>query len=590
MGNSTVQVSSPTHFIKVVEPNTVTQQFAINHEKFAHLATPAEFEQLKSHLIEIDIKTELGKLKGEGFLEVSVPVLGLTDFLAATPTWHEFSQQFPVPIAINGYGAPADSQGKGQYYPQADFIVVKDILGNQFELFVNPDGLIEIPEKGTGLFSVITEITYIFSRDQIIEGRGLYPFENVEAEAGKLYLLPPPGVHERFNLKIVAAHLDETNQKVIDYVLKVPVVQVNDELREASAVNVTVKNLSDEQENLLQLEIAYRKKNYHGESFGLDISLEKVFGVTYGLLDTHSGWTTENDSNVLMKQIGLSDYALTALVRNVFSEYDFSKSLLAGEGFEISQKSGFNDFMLSPEAIGLYYDLFVSGIVQQTLPGEWLFAHVPNDRIENLNLDYAFLNPHDSALISNIIEDVKAGHFESFADQFFDPSKPSEVWIHETVNVVAMGADPDFLPNVEGNFHIFEDHGFSGLLDTMPSLTDAALSHTADALSHDITLSPGHEGLTIHYSDLVDSSSALGATITGFDIYHDKLNLGDLLDNNPSLSKDTVRADVQGEDVHVLVTNAMTGEELIVATLVGAHQSTQDPNPPTPTQFIEFDT
>ncbi|MFO1257434.1 MAG: hypothetical protein U1E78_03310 [Gammaproteobacteria bacterium] len=590
MGISTVQVSSPTHFVKVVDPNTVTQQFAINHEKFAHLATPAEFEQLKSHLIEIDIKTELGKIKSDGFLEISVPVLGLTDFLAATPTWHEFSQQFPVPIVVNRYGAPMDTEGEAQYYPQADFVVVKDILGNQFELFVNADGLIEIPEKGTGLFSVITEITYIFSHDQVIDGRGLYQFENVGAESGKLYLLPPPGVHDRFNVKISAAYLDETNQKVVDYVQKVPVVQLHDELSEAAAVNVAVKNLSDEQENLIQLEIAYRKKNYHGESFGLDISLEKAFGVTYGILDAHSGWSQQNESNILTKQVGLSDYALTALVRNVFSEYDFSKSLLAGESFEISQKSGFNDFVLSPEAIGLYYDLFVSGIVQQSLPGEWLFAHVPNDRIENLNLDYAFLNYHDSALISNIVDDVKAGHYESFANHFFDPSEPSEIWVHETLNVLTIGADPDFLPTVEGKFHVFQDHDFKNLIDSMPSLTDAALSHAAEALSHEVALSPGHEAMTIHYSDIVDTSSALGATITGFNIYHDKLNLGDFLDNNPNFSKDTIRADIQGQDVHVIVTNTMTGEELTVATLVGAHQSTQDPNLPPSPQFIEFDT
>lgn len=590
MGISTVQTSSPTHFVKVVEPSAVTQQFALNHEKFAHLASPSEFEQLKSHLIEVDIHSELSTLTSDGFLEVTVPVLGLTDFLASDPTWHEFSQQFPVPIAVNQYGAPSDSTAGESYHPQADFIVVRDILGNQFELVVNADGMIDIPERGDGLFSIITEITYIYSYEQVISGDSLFNLAGAGAEAGKLYLLPPPGAHDGFNIKVASAHLDATNEKVIDQILKIPVVQLNDDLKELTAINTSVNNLTDDQNNLYQLEISYRKKNYNGESFGIDVALQKIPGVTYEL-DTHDGWSVNSDnSNIFTKQIGLSDYALSALVRNVFSEFDFSKALLSGESFNISQNSGFNNFMLSPEAVGLYYDLFVSGVVNHTLPGEWLLAHVPNERFENLNLDYAFLSDHDAELVTHISHDVKEGHFDSFAEHFYDPHLPSETMVNETIYVKASNVTPGFVPEVEGNLHLLADHGFRGLMDSLPTLIDAALWHTGSALSSEIALSPGHEAMTIHYGDIMQTGASHGATIIGFDLNHDKLNLGDLLENNPEFSKEAVRTDINGSDVHVVMTNATTGEELTLATLVGAHQPTQDPNLPTPGNFIEFDT
>src|SRR5690606_35599061 len=106
---------------------------------------------------------------------------------------------------------------------------------------------------------------------------------------------------------------------------------------------------------------------------------------------------------------GLSEYGLTALTRNLYSEFDFTRTILQGETLGLSQQGFYNDFMLSREAIGVMYDMMLQDIVSHRLPADVMFSQIPEERLAHLDLSYAELNAHDTQVM-----DVLAYQTEHF--------------------------------------------------------------------------------------------------------------------------------------------------------------------------------
>lgn len=175
----------PTHKISVKPYYQLERQghYQLAGPKFASLATQADFERFKEHLIAINIHDEIMALKDNAQLEVTVPVTGLLD-LEPNSQFQKMAVSFPTVIAINGLGAGT--------YPQADHVMATDIVGNRYEILVDEKGRITLPEEGTGLFTLISHLTFIYSDAQITRGAGLSLLSTKDCHKNTLYLLPPP--------------------------------------------------------------------------------------------------------------------------------------------------------------------------------------------------------------------------------------------------------------------------------------------------------------------------------------------------------------------------------------------------------------
>lgn len=303
-----------------------SDRFNLNASQFLALAQKDDFVNLKHSLTQINIKDALHFLTPESYFEVTIPVLGMADFLAMhfeNSVWNQLTQSFPSILSINGFG--------GGNISRPDFIMVKDIIGNVYSIFVNPQGQVEIPQEGVGLFSTLSEITLMYSVDQVIQGHGLESLVDCGAQLGYLDFLAPPDSNLPFNITVRVSHLDAFNQRQIDF-----------------------------------------EKDY-------------LFLINPG-----------------KQEAGLSEFGARTLIRNLFSEFDFLRCLLSDNGdadFFIGHLNYFNDFKISPEAVGPYYDLLIRAMIHQHLPSEFILSKVPQDRIEMLDLQYAPLDQEDKNLI-----------------------------------------------------------------------------------------------------------------------------------------------------------------------------------------------
>jgi len=212
---------APVHFAQSVAKSDLTQSFAINQENFASLAQKNVFESLKDKLIEINLETQINNLNPESFLEISIPILGMTDFIQSNAPWQTMPQQFASILALNGYGSKSADEKNN--FPKPDYIVVKDIIGNEYEVLVGPNGRIDLPEDGLGKFSILSSITYMFGYSQVM-GEGLASLHDVGAQSNVMYLLPPPLSNKPFAPSVKVVSFDESNHKVIESEKEFPIL------------------------------------------------------------------------------------------------------------------------------------------------------------------------------------------------------------------------------------------------------------------------------------------------------------------------------------------------------------------------------
>lgn len=583
----------PMQFAQSQQPDAVTNQFKLHASKFASLGTKEDFTSLKEGLIEINIEQALNHLSEEGYLEITLPVTGMTDFLSQEPVWQNMPQQFPSVIAMNGFGAHMDGEQNG-HFPKPYYILAKDLIGNEYEILVNAQGQVEVPENGLGLFSVLSSMTMMFSYEQL-QGQGLESLAEFGAMPGKLYLLPPPGLEAQLEPIIRTSHLDDYLNRQIDFEMRVPIELHTQESDQS--IETTLTNMQGDFGTFLHVDVNGQKPNAK-KPYKISLSFDEISDVDFSLtnpsmnaedLNQH-GWQQIGESS-FEKSIGLSDFAKFALVRNIFSEFDFTKSMLQGEAWGLKHTNGFNDFGLSLEAIGPYYDLMVDAVVQNKIPGNYIFDHVPDENLANLDLSYAEFDAQDMATIDDLTDSLHAFDFAPLNDMLsgqntdffaeFDVFVKGELEglpnVHASLQPidgsgVALSDFNDFhipdLDQVQFDDSVLAGHDANGYeLSNFIDLPDSQ-DVFASSINEPVALKPGHQATTIHYDDIMDLSEA-GDVIGGFDVGNDKIDLSGLLDKMPGATISDVQLKPEGQDIHISITND-DGQAMPVATLVGA--------------------
>ncbi len=390
--------------------SSTSDSFNLFGNRFASLMQKENLEGLQPYLIEIDISEEISLLKAEYSLEITVPVLGMTDLLGFTQN----AQQFACPVAINGFGAKSATDTFNNF-PHPDFVLITDIAGNQYEVVVTPDGKIELPSDGTGLFSIVSSITYIYSERQIKFGAGL---ENLQSEAiaeNKLFLLPPINSFETFTSQICITHIDNDHKRKVDTIRKVEIKYPTMTLDDYQPKVIT-NRISSGDTDLLSVGISWQTKSTFNHPLTACVTVESIHDTSVA---DANGWLQHPiDPNMYTKHIGLSENTLNFLIRRVYSEYDLMKDYLKGDTFSLSHQNGYNNFLLMPEVFGRFYDFLIHDLIHHKLPADFLFARVPTERLRALETSDIPVDFHDSIVLSRLQANLAEDNFQDFKKLF----------------------------------------------------------------------------------------------------------------------------------------------------------------------------
>lgn len=478
MTNDMVDIS-PIQFGNQVKPGPDTHAYNFNQEGFVNLAQQNVLsdliEQGKAIRISLDPEieqlTQLQDQGHEGYLSVHLPMVGIADYLN-TENSSSAAPVFGSVLGLNQF--TSDSQEP--YLSRPDFIVAKDIVGNEYEILVEPNGKVVIPEEGMGKFSILSEIKLMYGLDQVLEGRGLLdthaaPF-TTGAEPNSLYLLPPPGFQGKY----------------------VPIISV-----------------SQTQEDFSEKELSSRK---------IPILLQNM---------------TEESGQAIV-----SESSLHQISKYLFTEYDFTKAILAGDEFGVTHEKGLNNFGVSPEAIGVYYDLWLNGVVHHQISAENFLSRVdPQELLAIQDFAELGLSPAEQLNMQTFLTQIKQGDFSGL-QHLYEPLALQEGSL-STINVV------DNIDNIDNE-----------LTQHVP----AELGEKIIFLSLEDVLGHGEHG----------------ASISNFHVGQDKLNLSNLLNQLPDLTVQNLSADLQGKDVKINYADPHTGEIQTLATLISAAPDDGLPN------------
>lgn|GEM_PF-4183027 len=587
---------------QLIPQSQTSDQYHITQPKFAALFDQQDFNQLKDSLVEINISDALSHLSNDGYLEVTLPVTGMTDLMGSQGMWQGLPQQFPTVAAINGYGAksPDDSN----HFPRPDFILATDIVGNQYEILVNVQGQVELPAEGTGLFSIVSALTLMYSPRQIENGEGLQTLTG--AKSGMLYLLPPPENNKVFTPKIEVSHLDENYAREVDFVQQVPIL-FNVPGADLS-LSVKTETAPSELGSFMKVSLYTDTMPNYQQPFRIDLNLEdppveidltELLNMT-GPFSAAQGWQqNEAEPTLFSKQFGLSHSAQTLVVRDLYSERDFMQAMLAGEEFDVAHDTNYNNFMLRQEAIGPYYDLLVDSVIQHPSVADFIFEQVPNERIADLDLSYASVSQTDQAVLDSLSQELSHKNYSTF-NKIFLPTLDESATTIEVDKLTLFLGDAEISelpaisatfidPNLEGvvskdlfefdaqNNLLANEVNWAGLEGIVTESQQPDANHQPVQLteSNYLELTPEHAPVTLNYADLLNHPE--GNIIKGFNLGSDKIDLSQLLDDNlPEIKPEQIHAQQIGEDVHLSVTDP-EGQSQPLATLVGAAPSGSDP-------------
>jgi hypothetical protein len=455
--------TTPIQFGHQITPDENTHAHELNQEGFLSLSTPDSLTNLVSQgkALEISIEPELEQLSQlqaqghDGYLNITLPMVGVTDYLStdsSTSAQHAFGSVLGLNHFVADSGQP--------HFSRPDFIVAKDIIGNQYEILLDNHGKVMVPEDGTGKFSLLSEVKLMYSLDQVLEGRGL----ESNNSSGNLYLLPPPGFQGKYS----------------------PVISV-----------------SQTQDDFSEKELTSRKT---------PILLQDINS------DPHSGF---------------SETGLQNLSKYLFTEYDFTKAILSGDEMGVKHANGLNDFGLSPEAIGVYYDLWLSSVVNHQISADNLFTRInPDDLLGIQNLDELGLSAAEQLSLQTVLNKAKLGDFSGLHDLY----------------------QPDF-KHADNVYQNLGDHEIT----IHDNLSDLSLS------SHDNVTG---KTIALNFDDVFAPGDHPGAIISGFNVNHDKLDLSNLLNQLPNMHIDNLSANLHGQDVQINYQDPHTGQVQTLATLV----------------------
>ncbi len=518
---------SPVQFSHSIEPSVDTQSHELNHENFLSLSNPQSLQTLveQGKALEISIQPEIDQLAQlhsqghEGYLNITLPMVGLTDYLSTENDGNSAAHAFGSVLGLNQFSADSTQP----HFSRPDFIVAKDIIGNEYEILLDSHGKVMVPEDGIGKFSLLSEVKLMYALDQVLEGRGLASSN----EPGHLYLLPPPGFHGKYTPTIsVSQTQDDFSEKMISE-RKMPILL---------------------QEENTQLDVHKVEINAH--NLGID-PLNSKF--------TDLGWQHGEKPGMLEKHFGLSETGLHNLSKYLFTELDFTKAIVSGDHLGLKQVNGLNDFALSPEATGVYYDLWLNGVVtHQISPDSFLSRINPQELLNIQNLEDLGLTPAEQLSMQAVLTQAKLGDFSGL-QHLYESNFNHTDNLHQHV-AAELGVD-----SVEGHtiaIHavgehysdLIDHHSIQGHLSDAPSSQPDYLTGKTVALNLDDVFAPGEHG----------------AMISGFDVNHDKLDLSHLLNQLPGLQIQDLSADLHGHDVQINYQDPHTGQVQTLATLVSA--------------------
>lgn len=438
------QVVSPMHITHSVEPGSDTSAHALNQPNFLSLSNPTELQSLVEHgkAFELSIQPEVEHLlqmrsEGhDGYLNITLPMVGVTDYLNSEGA-HTAEQAFGSVLGLNQF--LADSQQP--HFSRPDFILAKDIIGNQYEILIEPDGKVAIPEDGTGKFSLLSEVTLMYSLDQVLEGRGLA--DAAPQLANHLYLLPPVGFQGKY----------------------APVISV-----------------SETQEDFSEKMLSSRKVPILLESESHDMPI-------------------------------LTESSLHQVSKFLFSEYDFTKAILSGDELGVKHTNGLNDFGLSPEAIGVYYDLWLHGVVtHQISPDEFLSRVNFQELLDMPNLGDLGLSAIEQTHLEAMLHNLKAGDFSGFHHLY-----ESNVASHDMLSFHTQGD----LQDIQQATHDVAQPVDQNLL----GLSGHHQDHSENTFIKGIAL-------TLH--DVFFPEHHGGLVLASMNTHEDKIDLNGLLNNLPN--------------------------------------------------------
>ncbi len=435
----------------VCYPSTQSVGFDLHQPQFASIATQERLRALRPLCLEIDISQELKAMTKDSALEISVPIMGMTDLLQK-PHFNN-ARHFACPLMINHFCAKQLSQDN---YPKPEFVLATDITGNQYEFIVNLDGSMDLPADGTGLFTLLSSITFIYSYQQVIDGFGLAPYD--DEAVNKLLLLPPELNMIPFNVRTCVTHINERHQRIVD-TLRTIHIQYPTLSKKHYQSNVVLQREEKQQCDKLNvtLSLSLLLPLTKHLPFIAKVSLDSLQGVNYSLSSQDDtvktprkahGWMQHPvNTNIFTKHCGLSEKALTAVIRQLYSEYDFIKDYLKGDLFNLSDKQGYNNFLLLPEAFGYCYDMFVRDLVHQKIPGSYLFDRVPQERLIELDISAIPADFHDSVVLSQIQAQLHEGSADALKNLFMSENDSIYPKLMESFPIYATGLS-GMLPQV----------------------------------------------------------------------------------------------------------------------------------------------
>lgn len=376
----------------VIQRTPITDKFNVFHSHFARLADIESFSQLRSQLIEIDINEELSVMGAGRSLELTLPVLGVVDLLDPVTS---VPQPFASVLAINGYGAR--QEGEETNYPRPDFILVTDILGNQYEILINDNESIELPEEGAGLFSVPAALTLVFSEEQIKQGRGLANFQAWGAYQNKLYLLAPVELSEDFAITLCVSHLNQTGQRVVDSVRSIQIQFVPDHNHWQPSYLI-----HRHPEQGVFLELAWRGR-FPYAPFVAAVTLEE------GELRAQ-GWRQDPfQATRYIKRFGLNKETRLALAYHLYPLSSFMVDVLQEKSF-LRNDRGYNQFLIWSEAVEIFYDVLIQDIANGRRKDQLQFDKLLNQEITKVDLKQLPAKFHDSVILEDLQSALAEGN------------------------------------------------------------------------------------------------------------------------------------------------------------------------------------
>lgn len=434
------------------------KEFQLNNVKFAQLMGAEQLKNILPDLVAINIQEELNLLEQNDYLEVTFPIVGIADLL---PNQLASQGVMGQVFAINGFA--------GGQSPLPEHIVAIDIVGNKYEILLDPNGAVTLPEEGSGLFSLLSAVTLMYSKKQLLDGHGLENVSQHGVEPGALYLLPPQELIGPYDAKICVSHLNENNQRIVSSLRDIHFTPegVNDQSGELS-VHVSPFEDSFQSSFLLEVNGNIDHKLLRAP-MSLNVSIANIQNAGYALDQDgfdQSGWQQNTEyNNVFSKEIGLHVDTLSHLLGQSYTLIDMQKDFLGGDNFGLSQQNGYNDFVLQPEGLIFFHEKFVEGLVFGQVPASEFFDRVEPEHFNGIDFSSIATDEHDFSVLQSMVDPLDGFNIADLKPYL--SSESNDEW-SSLFTINANGLSGDQLPNAYA--YLQSDQ----VIDSKPSLIDSS--------------------------------------------------------------------------------------------------------------------